>query len=793
MKKTAPFSRLFDSTSVVEIDEEWLYNYPSFLSSETAITDSDIPRLLSDLTDQAANRDTGERFVVKGAKEARERLNKGDKWFEEDRVLRSVLADVPKSKRLKKQHQRFMRLRLGIIYRSPFIPRFNEHYNHTLAASLLLPRTATNAKKRFIWHPNANANTALICYIGSSEEEKPGLSQFFDRHWNHEAYFFDETTMTVNTWETEFHLSFYRLLGAHEFPFRNTPLSSKNPFSNKPGRIAKTSMGFRFMGDFFDRYWTCHFIEDLQSLRSDIRNGRELQDYELRSAAPLQEIDQEQSWRQRKVLELYLFERILNSLVKCTQEILDKIRKDLGVRRGQGDSPFTNIGSEDYFFSSIQWNELQSVLQEVDENLEDVKLEISKWETREKDRGQERPRWTRNDERKYGGIITKVFGSTKKEIRNFHSIHTSVKSLKENLVRRQEQTRQDVSLRGSEDIRFFTYVTVVFLPLGFASSIFSMNGVPGPDLVNSLVVCATAALVITIFALFNAKTLGYIVYRGLAIVESYSRLKMERSALMRRNEGAEKTADEEALKEVPFSLPVQQAPNSTKDLGKKSDGAYVPQTTGTAVSSRFWFLVVYTILELPARRVAMTYDVLVNGKLYLATLFFVLISLETDIRNYMRWLVLPLDTLRPMRRLRSLLKATRESKEKQKKLKEKERKESDDKSSQEKEGGEDRDNPGPAVDERQLLRASTSPPTPLNPPSLAAIHPNTFSVGESQRGMNGEEIGASSMALTTPHIESFGNFFAPDCKASLLSVQRPGARTVGRVDEPARDRRGKLS
>ncbi|EMR68260.1 putative mg2+ transporter zinc transport protein [Eutypa lata UCREL1] len=145
----------------------------------------------------------------------------------------------------------------------------------------------------------------------------------------------------------------------------------------------------------------------------------------------------------------------------------------------------------------------------MEEKLESVQLEVSKWETREKDRGKEKPRWTRNDERKYGATIKKLVRSTNKQIRELHSVYTSVKSLKETLVRSQEQIRADLSLRGSEDIRFFTYVTVVFLPLGFASSIFSMNGNPGSDLVTSLVICATIALLITVFALVNAKTLGY--------------------------------------------------------------------------------------------------------------------------------------------------------------------------------------------------------------------------------------------------------------------------------------------
>ncbi|KAI2630417.1 hypothetical protein GGS26DRAFT_582671 [Hypomontagnella submonticulosa] len=146
-------------------------------------------------------------------------------------------------------------------------------------------------------------------------------------------------------------------------------------------------------------------------------------------------------------------------------------------------------------------------------------MEVSKWTSREEDRGQEKPRWTRDRELKYGATMKKLQVATEKQIRNLHSVHSSVKSLEETLVRRMEQIREDIALRGSEDIRFFTYVTVVFLPLGFASGIFSMNGTPAPDLVNALVICAVVShlvtILVTIFALFNAKTLRTILRRQL--------------------------------------------------------------------------------------------------------------------------------------------------------------------------------------------------------------------------------------------------------------------------------------
>lgn len=63
-----------------------------------------------------------------------------------------------------------------------------------------------------------------------------------------------------------------------------------------------------------------------------------------------------------------------------------------------------------------------------------------------------------------------------------------------------------ISNRSADDVRIFTYATVVFLPLSFASSIFSMSGAPERATVQPFVVAAVVALVATIMFLLNAGT-----------------------------------------------------------------------------------------------------------------------------------------------------------------------------------------------------------------------------------------------------------------------------------------------
>ncbi|RYP67707.1 hypothetical protein DL771_007114 [Monosporascus sp. 5C6A] len=126
--------------------------------------------------------------------------------------------------------------------------------------------------------------------------------------------------------------------------------------------------------------------------------------------------------------------------------------------------------------------------------------------------------------------------STNKQITNLHSVHASVKSLKEVLMRSQEQIRADLSLR-------------------FAASIFSTSGNPGPDLAVSLVICAIVALVITVFALVNAKALGRIIRRGFHPIDIYSRAKMKHSILTQRREGRQKEVLDEEAKDAQISRP----------------------------------------------------------------------------------------------------------------------------------------------------------------------------------------------------------------------------------------------
>ncbi|KAL9628352.1 MAG: hypothetical protein Q9164_007308 [Protoblastenia rupestris] len=115
----------------------------------------------------------------------------------------------------------------------------------------------------------------------------------------------------------------------------------------------------------------------------------------------------------------------------------------------------------------------------------------------------ERPRWTRNDEQKYRRTIQRVLGDNKRTISVLKGQQARIESLIPLVTSIQDGMRAEMSLHEAENIRLFTYVTIFFLPVGLASSIFSMAGVPDRKLIISMVLTAVIALFVTFAVLYT--------------------------------------------------------------------------------------------------------------------------------------------------------------------------------------------------------------------------------------------------------------------------------------------------
>ncbi|KAF7960823.1 hypothetical protein EAE96_000496 [Botrytis aclada] len=375
LKKTTPFNDLIDMTSIVDRDDEWLYNYPSIFSRKTEIN---LKEALKSAKVRVNYSEIDDGIIRK----------KLDNWEGnlDDLYTRCnicFVVDTLKTKNLGRGDER-NRGKYPYITKSRFW------------GDLESPRTPEQAKKRLLWMPLVDELQALLCYLATPEIYRILISLFFDRHVKNENYFFEDTALLENTWETEFHLSFYSLFDSDSDHTEGIATSSGEEFpcSSQKKKIALSSMGFRFDGDIFDRYWTGYFLENVPGLYSenfaDFFPGHGHQHLFIES--------NNKAYRRRKVLELQFFDRMIKQIVRCTQEISNSIREGLGMKQGALLSSI--LSSDDYFNSSVLWNKYQHILNVVEEELESAIRVIGKWEKREDDRKGAEPRWTRNNELK---------------------------------------------------------------------------------------------------------------------------------------------------------------------------------------------------------------------------------------------------------------------------------------------------------------------------------------------------------------------------------------------------------
>lgn len=474
IKKAIPFSGLMDARNIINIPEEWLYDYPGFLLTKYV----KLPQALPD--------DDGS-VIYKGSmtKDYHDFDNPGEDTinrFPTDTV--TFVARTPKQKLRRKRDRR----------RQDYPASATTKNNRELWSVIRKKRTAESAKKRFVWLPHPNAQTAFLCWFASTESERTNMSLFFDRHARYEQHFWDSTTMILNSWQTELHLSFYTLVHKDNPWHVGIPDQIHVPFPSGLMELRRASMGFRFDGDFFDRYWTCHFIQYVPSLKAPVdsvprylaQRGDSSESLEASvdpSTLPAHEWDfefdedasgrfKEKHWWQRKVLELYLLTRILEVAVENSARIRDEVKNQLGIKGGT--ASFTTLNSEAYASSKDNWKIFERILQGVDEDFTSMLRTLEQWRTRETDRAPEQPRWTRNDERKYRSHINKFRGTAERQAWNLEMRRDEVRKLRDTLDTSMEKIRTDLELKREENIRYFTYVTVIFLPLGFAASFYSM-------------------------------------------------------------------------------------------------------------------------------------------------------------------------------------------------------------------------------------------------------------------------------------------------------------------------------
>lgn len=139
--------------------------------------------------------------------------------------------------------------------------------------------------------------------------------------------------------------------------------------------------------------------------------------------------------------------------------------------------------------------------------------------------------------------------------------------------------------RSAEDVRIFIYVTIVFLPISFAASLFGMQRAPGNNLVEAFAKFAIITLIITLIILFNLKT-------------------MNRNMWSYIHAGLHRTSDTTSLSSWKF----------WKETRVQAEKRNIPSDEPLQLrrTSKWWyylFLLIFVLVKLPPIRVLLAYDV----------------------------------------------------------------------------------------------------------------------------------------------------------------------------------------
>ncbi|KXH29279.1 hypothetical protein CSIM01_01007 [Colletotrichum simmondsii] len=474
MKHNLPFNNVIDDNNIVELQDEWLYNEPDFFVNATAMTNVDT----NNMPDADANLETSMSAKVISP-HLRLKIDIQDRRpLKDKRPLSSFLVEH---------------------YPNDEEDRFEE--------AVKSQRDARNAKKRF-WafiSTNAEGNSSCTKTLAPNENrEQREMEQFFDRHMTSSNFFDEETIASLNIWTTEFQMAFYSGVEKERFWHGN--------------KLEKIGMGFRFEGDFFDKYWTCRFVVANPHLPAS--------KYEVKSdLIKLLEQDQEGDtsftleirtgpWEQRRVLELILFGYIISKMATSAGYILElaestvlkqKTKLEQRLRRLQGSQMFKQeqgdptphdggrIDYNSFVITSNEFRKFQERLQMIHGDFAKTRPISDHWLNREKDRQAEQPRWTFSDESRYRSVLNKLLVTNRRAIQDLDRNLTGISILAESITQELEYVSgglesisNEESRRNNKDVKLFTYTTAIFLPLGFATGMFSMSGTPDAQTVGRM-------------------------------------------------------------------------------------------------------------------------------------------------------------------------------------------------------------------------------------------------------------------------------------------------------------------
>lgn len=527
---------------VAEYPDEWLYSKPRFLTFQVDLRE----KAMQEFYRQNQSRDLG--TVINNAffetikwashgyinpKSSSERMIKGYIINVPETIGTSTMEDFPPQ-----YIYTTLNLRLHI---DPRVRSERGSYtqkqpaalpiaNHSPPPSLktitndvdLLP---TSIKKRLMHFIQMDFELAMTCYHAFPEAED--LSLFFDRHATHDKYFSEDVQFYVNKWTTELHLSFFQVLSDDLVMYNGISHPRRIQFpkfrkSDKPPSIGRVSMSVRLDGDFFDSSWICHFIE---------YNPQKMSEWDR--IKPITEIKiggeiVKAFWQERRILELLIINKMLDKILLSSKTYFQKVKQSISNTSKKGGiynknqqqnvfdndtstllvefGIFDNISTDVFVSMNSVWSRFQHITDIVEEDLKENILTIALWMSREPKR-HDKPQWSKNNELEHAPTISQLLAISSRKFDELQRCYDSIKVFNALLAKRMEAARVEWEIQSSNDIRLFTYVTVVFLPISFATGLFSMSAAPSENILRHMIIVAAVALGATIIALFNAKAL----------------------------------------------------------------------------------------------------------------------------------------------------------------------------------------------------------------------------------------------------------------------------------------------
>ncbi|KAF4837132.1 hypothetical protein CGCTS75_v001398 [Colletotrichum tropicale] len=503
MKDAFAFNNSVNVKNIVELQDEWLYNMPSFFVPAKSQKDDTQEKLIGDAGSQ----------VVQDQSEASSIIAQDSKGFT------GAKLDLLKLNSLKS------------VKNKEFSELVDKEFFSTEAEIekiIARGRAPDHAKKRIWFFKSLEPSENMPCLLTVSEkevQEQKAVEHFLDEHKSYNISFWEETSTVFNTWETQLHLSFYSICSdgiEKEKKGSSTGEGNNIIFSGlteggKTTSVRKAIASFRFEGDFFDRYWTCRVLladpskdwtyegstgdsqsennsetgsDDRRTENTSRKSISHVSDDEIETSeeeddeTPIIEeyevklLMHRRAVRQRRVLELVLFDVMISDMnssadgiLKTTKELLEKgkdnMRRSFDATKGNlhptGNDEVERLDYNGFLIASQRFQEFQNGLRKFEGNLAQNLGIIDVWLRRAKTREAERPRWTFNDESRHRVDILKWVARNDRQIRDLRGYHKKVLNLIESTAKDLEHMRtwldilrNDLDLRRSEDIKRFT-------------------------------------------------------------------------------------------------------------------------------------------------------------------------------------------------------------------------------------------------------------------------------------------------------------------------------------------------